>query len=695
MRTMARLMRTSRTRGTRRPGRTGAAVPALTIALLTAGCASGRSPTPAPPAPPPAPTVRQRPLPYPIVPPLEYRLAARRGTRTRTGEPGPRYWTQWPEYTIETSVDPKAKRVEGSEEVVYHNRSPDTLGVVYVYLLQNFHAPGVQRGESAEVTGGMKLSRVAVGGMDLQQRDEAPGYSVDGTIMRIDLPAPIAPGATSRLAFDWSFKLPQSGISGRMGWSDDDLVFLAYFYPQIAVYDDVAGWATDPFMGTAEFYDDVGSYDVTVSAPEGWIVNGTGTLENEDEVLQPEIVQRIRRAERSDHVVHVITASDFGHATQSQPGGDLSWHFVADSVRDVAYSITSRSNWDAMRTDVGDRDGDGAADYARADAIWRASAPGWSQAVLYAAQSIHHHSLYTGLSYPWPHMTAVEGADIIGGGMEYPMMTLIGAYNGRPATALFGVVAHELAHMWVPMVVNNNERRYAWMDEGTTEYNEDVTKNDLHPETKPFEDELGGYRAVALTGVEDPIMRWSDLHRPSPVYTIATYNKPALVLHALRGMLGDSVFLPAYHAFFKRWAWKHPYPWDFFETFQDVTGRDLEWFFRAWYYQSTWDGIWILDQAVDSVVAGADSTRITIHDNGWVPMPTPITVTRANGDTLHLEVPVQHWLDGATSATVAVPAAPSPVRKVEIDAGHWFPDAERRNNVWTAGAGAGGGASTG
>ncbi len=663
------------------------------IATLGAfGCAGASAP-PAPPAPAASPAPadtgsaaeRQRPRPYPVVLPPYFQYAIRQGTRTASGAPGPNYWEQAADYTIETRVDPSAKRLEGSEDVAYHNNSPDTLPALFVNLLQNFHAPGTQRGEAAEITGGMKLTRVSVGGQDLKAVDTGIGYTVEGTVMRIVPPSPVPPGTSVRLSFEWSFKLPQAGISGRMGYDGDDLLFLAYFFPQMAVYDDAVGWEADPFMGTAEFYADFGNYDLTVEAPEGWIVNATGTLANPQEVLQPRVLQRLRAAERSDTVVHVVTADDFGHATQQEPGGELAWHFVADSVHDVAFSVTRASNWDAMRTAVGDRDGDGAPDYARVDAVWRPSASAWSHAVEYAQKSIAQHSQYTGLSYPWPHMTAVEAGAIIGGGMEYPMMTLIGDYDGAPASSLFGVIAHELAHMWIPMTVSSDERRHAWMDEGTTEYNEDVAKDRYYPNVKAFQDEMDGYRRVALTGTEEPIMRWSDYHYNSYSYTMATYNKPALLLHALHGILGDSTFARSYHAFFDRWAWKHPYPWDFFNTFNDVSGRNLDWFWRTWYYESTFDGLWLLDQAVASVTAEGDQTRITVQDNGWAPMPVLIRVTYAGGDTAHVEIPVDRWLQGATRASVTVPTK-SGVTKVEIDPDEWFPDVIRRNNVWTGGA---------
>jgi hypothetical protein len=659
-----------------------------TLTLL-AGCAPRTTPPAAPvPAAPAADTVPrvvhlQRPLPYPVPFSAAFSHAIRAGTRTASGAPGPNYWQQWASYTIQTGVHPRFHRLDGKERVRYVNNSPDTLSVLWVNLLQDFHAYGGIRTQSAEVTGGMELDRVEVMGRELMEKGSGPGYQVDGTLMRITPPHPVAPGDTVPLAFEWTFEIPQNGLSGRMGYSDDNLFFLAYWYPQMVVYDDVTGWATDYFRGTAEFYSDFASYDVTIDVPQQWLVTATGTLTNPNEVLAPRIAARMRRAAGSDSVVHVVTSADLGRVTRTDPGGRLDWHFVADSVRDFVFGITNESLWDAARTPVGDRNGDGVTDYARVDAVYRETAKNWVHAAKFAQNAIHFLSGFTGLPYPWSHMSAVEGGGIIGGGMEYPMMTLIGDYNERGDSALYYVVAHEFGHMWVPMTVNTNERRYSWMDEGTTTFNEDNAREACFPGTHPFENEQRDYVAKALSGTEGPMMRWSDWQYEG-AFSVASYAKPAAVLHALQGVLGKEVFLEAYHEFFHRWAFKHAYPWDLWKTFEDVSGEDLSWFWRSWYFESTqFGGPWVLDQAVAAVERQDDgSTRITVHDNGWVPMPVRLTVTRADGTTAYAHIPVDTWLSGRASATVTV-APGAEVTRVEIDAGHWFPDANRRNNVWT------------
>jgi len=633
-----------------------------------------------------------RPVPNPVVAPRGFQRAVQRGTRTTTGQPGPRYWQQWSRYRIHTSVDPAGKTVTGSENVVYYNRSPDTLRTLAVQLILNLHRPEAVRDEENEASGGVNLTRVAAGGQALSGTPQSgqPGYAVQGTTLRLRPAAPLLPGDSIQLEFGWNFKIPQAGASGRMGYDADNVVFMAYFYPQMAVYDDVNGWQTDPFLGTAEFYMGYGDYEYTVDAPAGWVVMGTGTLTNAEQALPAPVLQRWRQAMRSDSTVHVLTAADFGagKATVAGTNGRVTWSFRADSVRDVAFSVTRESLWDAARTTVGDRNRDGRPDYVTINAFYRAGATNpWHHAVRIEQQSITHHSSFTSLDYPYPHMTAVEAQQIIGGGMEYPMMTLIGAYTGRTDTTFYGVVSHELAHMWVPMLVGVDERRYGWMDEGTTNFNENEARDEYFhlPHTPCVMEgqklacaeaqlqEQQQYVSAVRNGVDARLLTWTDYVTPPQAGGFATYTKPATLLQTLRNLLGEETFLRGYHAYLQAWEFKHPTPWDFFNAFNTAAGRDLGWFWSSWY-----DNTWTLDQAVKSV----DGTTITIEDRGSAPMPARLRITRQDGRTERAEVPVDTWLRGARTATVTV-AAGSPVVKVEIDPEMAFPDVDRGNNTWT------------
>jgi hypothetical protein len=624
-----------------------------------------------------------RPIPYPMKTSAQFGAAVEAGSRTLEGRPGPSYWQQSARYAIEATVDPEEKRVDGTTRIVYHSNATSPPSVLRIRLNQNLHAEGVPRNDPAEVTGGFDIRRVVVEGSVVPDTATGrPHYEIDGTIMLLWLPEAMAPGDSATVDLEWSFRIPQAGANGRMGWDADNLIYLAYWYPQVAVFDDVIGWQNDPFLGRAEFHANFADYDVRITVPDGWVVVGTGELANAEEVLAPAVLERLRRAEASDEVVNVLTADDFGPgvATRTSSDGLLTWHHTADRVRDVAYSISRESLWDAARTPVGDLDGDGDTDYTRVDALYRASATSWVEAASYAQHSIAFLSEYLDYPYPWSHMTAVEGQNIIGGGMEYPMMTLIGAYEGMPASLLYGTIAHEFGHMWFPMIVNSDEIRWAWMDEGTTVFNTAQAAADFFPDTDPEFDEIRQFVGAANAGYDATMMRWTDWEYPI-VWGVAAYPKPAAAMMALREIMGEAEFLDAFRGYVDTWAFKHPKPEDFFNWFETAAGRDLGWFWRSWYYEQ-----WGLDHAIAGVETSGAETLITIEDLGDLPLPARVAVERADGSVEHVEVPVETWLEGSRSAVVRVAASPA-VTRVTLDPEQRSPDSDRSNDTWVAGAG--------
>ncbi len=668
------------------------------VSLALLGCSSAPEPETGPePGPPPEPGAdvtailqgleeappASRPIPYPPAPRADYRRAVERGTRSVTGAPGPRYWQQRARYRLFARLEPGERRLRGRAEIGYGNESPDALQTLFLHLTQNVHAEGAVRNEPHEVTGGVRLDYVAVDGMQLHEAATPmdPGWDVDGTILRLSLVDPLPPGGESEIEIHWWFPVPRQGAGARMGWNGDDLFFLAYWYPQLAVYDDVVGWHVDPFLGTAELYTGFASYDLTVEAPQGWVVRATGRHLNPEEVFPEPVLERLAAADSSDAVVNLLREEDFGpgRATRRSPDGWLQWRFEVETARDAAFSATRGSRWDAVRAPIGDRDGDGTTDYTRVEALYRPSAPRWGEAARYERHAIDFHSRYTGFPYPWPHMTAVEGGGIIGGGMEFPMLTLIGDYNVRGDSALYYVTAHELAHMWVPMIVGTDERRYGWMDEGMTSFLENQARAEFFPSLggiNPADSlEAETYLTLARSGGEGEMMRRTDYQYPG-AGGVASYSKPATVLAALRGLLGEPTFLDGYRTFISEWAFRHPKPWDLFRTFERVSGRDLGWFWRSWFYET-----WTLDQAVAGVRTAPDGVHVRVEDRGDAPMPVRLRLTRADGSVEEREISATRWLSGARQAVVVFPLGEE-VTRVEIDPGWAFPDIDRANNVW-------------
>lgn len=647
----------------------------VSLGLIVAACAN-QNPSQL------ATTVEQqisRPIPNPIDVPQNYLNAIKDGTRTENGTPGDSYWINEASYTMNLKLFPEEHKVEASQTVVYTNNSPDSLRAIGVNLNLNFHKEGVVRNEAAEVTGGMPITAVRLNGKSLTDTlRQGARYRINGTTMIIITDSPVAPGSSVSLDFDWNFIVPKEGASGRMGRSKDNLYYLGYFYPQIAVYDDVIGWHLDQFQGTAEFYADFADYTVNIEAPGDWLVLGTGELINAQDVLAEPVYERMLKGHSSDTVVHVVTKDDFGAAVTKGSEKDwMKWTFKSEKVRDVAFSITKESNWDATRANVGDLNGDGIDDYSDINVVWRPDAFRWAKAWDYARHSIEFLSRYTTIKYPWPHMTSVEGAGIIGGGMEFPMMTIIGDYSRSTDRGLYSVIAHELAHMWVPMMVNNNERRYAWMDEGTTSFNENQAAREYFDDPNSDMGDKQGYLYVARMNMEGEIMRWSDYHYNGLEYGTASYSKPSTLLRTLRGLLGEEVFMKAYHEYLNRWKYKHPYPWDMFATFEDVSGKQLGWFWRSFYFET-----WKLDQSIKSVLTTKEGTVITIEDKGDAVMPVLLSITFEDGSTEEKRISESVWLKGSRVALTTIPTGKT-ITKVEIDPQGLFPDVDVSNNTWS------------
>ncbi|HUH13536.1 MAG TPA: M1 family metallopeptidase [Longimicrobiales bacterium] len=666
----------------------------------------------APPAPPvvhePAPPVEVTPAPdpdlhaaapdslrrwavRPVPVPNAFAAAVAAGTRTSTGEPGPRYWRQRVDYRIEAELDPASALVRGAQTITYHNDSPYELESLVLRLYQNLFAEGAMRNRTVPVTGGLTLERVSVRGTPARRvadadarhgADGTPRYTVDGTIMRLALPRPIPPGGALELDVAWRFRVPPRGAP-RMGRIGEDVFTVAQWYPQVAVYDDLNGWHEWPYLGDGEFYLEYGDFEVALTLPEGWIVGATGVLENAHEVLPEPVRARLAAALRGDDVVHVITGGDRGPgaATERSPDGQLTWRFRAADVRDFAFAASPRYLWDATRAMVPDRDGDGVPDAVAVHALYRPEATDWRDAAVYARHALRFHSR-AWLPYAYPQLTTAEGPV---GGMEYPMIVFV--RGGRAPESTYRTTDHEVAHQWNAMMVGPDEGSFAWLDEGINSYMENLSAAAFLgvSEAEAFEGDLARYLELAGTDRELPIMRHTDLYGPGPQRVTATYSKPAVVLRALETVIGAEAVRAGIRTYLERWLGAHPHPHDFFNTMEAVAGRDLDWFWHPWFYETA-----VLEQALVAVevegraIETSDHrVRVTVEDRGTAPMPVPLRITLAGGMVRDTILPVDPWLHvGGTRADILVlPGAPV---RVEIDPERRLPDIDRANNVWTA-----------
>jgi hypothetical protein len=547
---------------------------------------------------------------------------------------------------------------------------------VWVHLNQNLFAPWAPRTDEVPVTAGTEILRVSASGQTLAHRDTGAGWSVDATRMRIALPKPLEPGDSLLLDVAWAFQIPPDGAP-REG-TTGDVFMVAYWYPQLAVYDDVNGWQIDPYLGRAEFYMGYADYDVRITVPQGWLVGATGELANGDEILSRQTRDRLRQARQRGEIVHVVTDADRGaganKATNTGFDGVLTWRFHAQNVRDFDWGASAKFLWDANVAIVGDTPA-GRRDTVMVHTLYRPEARrwAWDQSARYERHAVEFLSGYL-WPYPWPQMTALEGPESCAG-MEYPMLTCIG--GPRDTLSLYSVQVHETGHMWFPMQVGSDERRYAWQDEGLTRFNQ---AQGMQAFFKGFDRERlfrDAYLAFARTDGEVPLMRPGDEYPyGGAAYSVASYEKMATNMVALRALLGDSVFQSAYRYYGRRWVGKHPTPYDFFNSFNAAAGRDLSWFWRTWWYET-----WTLDQAIGAVTTVNDKLVVTVEDRGLAPMPVRLAITRTDGRVERMTVPVDVWLRGARRYTVQLDA-PTTVSRIEIDPENVFPDIDRTNNRW-------------
>jgi hypothetical protein len=603
--------------------------------------------------------------------------------RSASGAPGAAYWQQRVDYVIRATLDTTGRSLRGEERITYTNNSPDTLRYLWLQLDQNaFNSrsrgarifdPRTRFGTGG-AEGGVRILKVAEPGAAAARgrpaRAAAPLlYLVNGTMMKVDLARPLPPKAKQVLEIAWSF--PFGPNRNRMGIEEIDggvTYEVAQWYPRLAVYDDIRGWNTEQYYGQGEFYLEYGSFDVSLTVPVDMIVAATGVLRNPSEVLTAGQRARLAQARTSASTVVIRGVDEVGDPA-SRPATrypTLTWRFTADSVRDFAWAASRTFVWDA----VGVNDG-----RTLAMSFYPPSTePLWKEATQYAKFAIESYSTQWA-PYPYPTASNVRGIE---GGMEYPMIV----FCNRPTPeTLYSVTDHEFGHTWFPMVVGSNERRYAWMDEGINEfinYYNWVKRFGLPPEHRGS---IPAYLEMATSGRERPVMTFAD-QIPQGLVGPTAYDKPALALRLLREVVvGPERFDPAFKEYFRRWAYKHPTPADFFRTIEDGVGEDLSWFWRGWLFTTAQ-----LDQAVDSV-ALADSSgvesRIYLRNAGGIPMPVELELLMDDGSTRRLSLPVEIWFGGATY-TAIVPG-PGKVNSVIVDPDASYPDVRRDNNRWPAG----------
>jgi len=589
--------------------------------------------------------------------------------RSASGAPGPDYWQQRADYLIHATLDTATQTIHGTERIHYVNHSPDPLAFVWVQIEQNIFAPNsityvlnqpplhFAGGAVFDFTGkgfigGITIERFAAGGRQLKRTEY-------GTMMRVELSRPLAQRGAIDFDVAWRFPVPPYG-GGRMGRIGSHLYEIGQWYPRMVVNDDVHGWNPLPYIGAGEFYLEYGDYDVTLTLPAGFVLAATGTVVNPARVWTPTVRARLARARASAASVPIITKAEAEANGAKRVPGTKTWHLRAQQVRDVAWAASPDFRWDASGWNG-----------ILIQTLYRPGATPWEEANKMAWFTIKHFSETWGM-YPWPQATTVEG---LVEGMEYPMLTFVPSIEKREDQ--FWVLTHEFGHEWFPMMVGSDERRYPWMDEGFNTFidygsAEGYFRGTAYGDTVRRE-LLSAAQISAVPGNEQPLI---DKPVEQRDLAWAAYQKPALMLTVLRdAVLGKDTFERALREYVARWKFKHPQPVDFFRTFENVAGRDLDWFWREWVYTTA-----RLDQAVDSVRIAGDTTLISLSNRGQMVLPVTLELRFADGTSETRTYPIELWNLG-NKATARVGTA-KPVVSVEVDPKQIYPDVDRANNRW-------------
>lgn len=526
--------------------------------------------------------------------------------RTSSGAPGVAYWQQRADYVINAEVNDQTQELTASETITYFNNSPETLKFLWLQLDQNLYAKGSLTAKSSnnsirdsvaaknlatqigavDYEGGYKIKSVKdVLGKDLS-------YTINYTMMRIDLPVPLKTGEKVSFSIGWSFQINDRMLVGGRGGmeffpEDGNYSYtLAQWFPRMCVFDDYEGWQNKQFLGAGEFALVFGNYRVRITVPSDHVIGATGWLQNPKEVLSTEQILRFEKARKTfDAPVFIVTEDEAKSKEKEKSTKKSTWEFYAENVRDFAFATSRKFIWDAMAVKVGDKTPLAQSMYPKE------GNPLWSKESTKAIKNTLEIYSSRTLDYPYPTAFSIHSANQ---GMEYPMICFNygrpkkdGTYDDRTLDGMVSVVVHEVGHNFFPMIVNNDERQCTWLDEGLNTFLEKETKRERYPTLDlvhgtpkgivPF---MKGDKSIMR-----PIMATADnqgrSHGPNG------YTKPSAALTLLREtVMGPELFDKAFKEYAQRWAFKHPKPADFFRTMEDASAVDLDWFWKGWFYST-------------------------------------------------------------------------------------------------------------
>jgi hypothetical protein len=601
--------------------------------------------------------------------------------RSAGGQPGPAYWQNHADYKIVASLDTAEHLVKGSVVITYKNNSPDAMKFLWLQLDQNIYREDSRAQATTLVSGGRWANRAFTKGDELNSVDVVMNgvttkakYTVSDTRMQIWLPKTLAAkSGTMQIKINYEFSVPQYGTDrmGRLDTKNGWVYEIAQWFPRMCVYDDIEGWNTLPYLGAGEFYLEYGNIDYTITAPSNLVVVGSGQLENPAQVLTPTVLNRLSQAKKSDKTVTIIGADELSGTSYHPNKPTLTWHFVCNNTRDVAWAASKAFVWDAARINLP------SGKKALAQSVYpveSATDQGWKRSTEFVKGAIELYSKEW-FEFTYPSATNVAG---IVGGMEYPGIVFC-SWKSKGG-GLWGVTNHEFGHNWFPMIVGSNERKYPWMDEGFNTFINGVDTKVFNNGEFDRKSDIEKMAPFMFRKGADAIMTIPDVTQQN-FLGMAAYGKPGTGLDILRyHILGVERFDSAFRTYIDRWAFKHPTPWDFFRTMENVSGEDLSYFWRGWFLTNS-----KLDQGVTDIKYvdndPAKGALITVVNNEQMVLPVPLRIELDNGKTDSLTLPVEIWQRGG-KWTFQYPST-SKIKRIIIDPNHDYPDINPSNNTFS------------
>lgn len=599
--------------------------------------------------------------------------------RSASGEPGPKYWQNKADYSIQCTLSPETHSVSGEVTITYTNNSPDNLAFLWLQMDQNIYrsdsrgtATTTQSGgrwANAEFTEGYQIKEIKVLG---ENDGYVPEKVVNDTRMQVWLKEKLSTGKKVSIRIRYQFSIPEYGTDrmGRVNTRNGWIYEVAQWFPRLCVYDDIQGWNTLPYVGQGEFYLEYGDIEYSVTAPSDMIIAGSGELTNPQDCLTEEQWKRWQEARQSDKTVTLRGEKEVKDRKSRPAKPNCTWNFKIQNTRDVAWAASKAFVWDAAKINLPSGKPCMAMSVYPAESIKK---DGWQRSTEFVKGSIEH---YSSKWFEFPYPMAVNVAGIVGG-MEYPGIVFC-SYRAAGA-GLWGVTDHEFGHTWFPMIVGSNERKYAWMDEGFNTFINGLSGEAFNHGEYAGQDELNEELAKYMFNDKmDPLFTTPDVIAQTNL-GFAAYYKPSVMLNALRNsVLGKERFDMAFREYVARWAFKHPTPWDFFHTMENVSGEDLGWFWRAWVLNN-----WKLDIGLKDIKYPKNDTAknasITIENLEQMAMPVTVLVKETNGKEHKINLPVEIWQrSGKYSFTVP---SSSRISEVIIDPDKLLPDVNRKNNV--------------